>query len=105
MHDLLKNSYHICNFIFFPPSSTVFILKSIPESHTNTRINKALNFTNEALNNKTFISHVSFKYYSISEAKIWVVRWGASKRQKDTKNMEDTKKLEKTHGKTVNINL
>lgn len=44
---LSKKSYHICNFIFFPPSSTVLILKSIP-TKKNMKIKNPLN---------TFIYH------------------------------------------------
>lgn len=39
---LSKKSYHICNFIFFPPSSTVLILKSIP-TKKNVKIKNPLN--------------------------------------------------------------
>lgn len=39
---LSKKSYHICNFIFFPPSSTVLILKSIP-TKKNMKIKNPLN--------------------------------------------------------------
>jgi hypothetical protein len=42
----LSSSYHICNFIFRPSSSIVFILKSIPI----VEINEALNESSENRN-------------------------------------------------------
>jgi hypothetical protein len=41
-----ESSYHICNFIFRPSSSIVFILKSIPI----VEINEALNASSENRN-------------------------------------------------------